>query len=282
MPARALSFTDPACPWSWAAEPVFRRLAVEFGEELEVRWVLGGLARSYPDDVASRASLAKKWLDVAAETRAPLDPRIWFEAPLRSSYPACMAVKAAAEQTEDRGAAYLRALREGIFCFRSRLDGTDALVAAARGAGLDGARFERDLASSATVEAFGADLEAARTVPPEAREAGETTDDESGRERLTFPTVIFEGEDGTRRGVFGARPYEEYRSAAEAVGARAATGPPPGVLEALRRFGRLTGPEVEAVCDLPGPRAAAELWRLAAEWRVRPVPLLSGELWEPA
>jgi hypothetical protein len=39
-------------------------------------------------------------------------------------------------------------------------------------------------------------------------------------------------------------------------------------------------PEVAAVCELPGPLAAAELWRLAAGWRVRALPCLSGELWE--
>jgi hypothetical protein len=39
---------------------------------------------------------------------------------------------------------------------------------------------------------------------------------------------------------------------------------------------------VEAVCDLPGPRANAELWRLAAEWRVRPLRVLTGTLWEIA
>jgi hypothetical protein len=54
------------------------------------------------------------------------------------------------------------------------------------------------------------------------------------------------------------------------------------VEEALRRFGRLATPEVAAVCDLPGPRASAELWRLASEWRVRPERALTGELWVAA
>jgi hypothetical protein len=40
--------------------------------------------------------------------------------------------------------------------------------------------------------------------------------------------------------------------------------------------------EVAVVCDLPGPRAAAELWRLAGEWRVVRVPVVCGELWEIA
>ena len=60
------------------------------------------------------------------------------------------------------------------------------------------------------------------------------------------------------------------------------TGPRPDALEALRIHGRLATAEVAAVCDLPGPRAAAELWRLATEWRVRPTRFLTGELWELA
>ena len=40
--------------------------------------------------------------------------------------------------------------------------------------------------------------------------------------------------------------------------------------------------EVAAVCDLPGPRAPAELWRLATEWRVRGDRVGSGELWTVA
>ena len=59
-----------------------------------------------------------------------------------------------------------------------------------------------------------------------------------------------------------------------AVGERA-----PRCEEALRRFGSLATVEVAAVCDLPGPRAPAELWRLAEAWRVKPERYLTGELW---
>ena len=57
-------------------------------------------------------------------------------------------------------------------------------------------------------------------------------------------------------------------------------GPRLTVADALRRFGRMALPEVAAVCDLPLPRAQAELSRLAIEWRVRPLPVLSDRLWE--
>jgi protein-disulfide isomerase-like protein with CxxC motif len=40
-------FTDPVCPWSWAAEPAVRRLQVEFGESVSITYVMGGLGRVF-------------------------------------------------------------------------------------------------------------------------------------------------------------------------------------------------------------------------------------------
>ena len=125
-------FTDPACSWSWGIEPVVRRLMVEFADSLSWTYVMGGLAREL--DPAAQRRLSDEWLDVADESGMPLDPRLWREGPIASTYPACMAVKAAAEQSSDGGYAYLRALREGLFCFRRKLDTTEALVEEARGA----------------------------------------------------------------------------------------------------------------------------------------------------
>jgi predicted DsbA family dithiol-disulfide isomerase len=272
-------YTDPACPASWAAEPARRRLSTEFGADLSITYVMGGLAREYEAPHEARLS---QWLDWADRSGMPFDPRLWSEGPLRSSYPACMAVKAAAEQGPGAAERYLRALREGIFCFRRRLDAAEALVEEARGVRLDVTRFRSDLESHAIVEAFGADLEETRTVPPEARERGGVAEaGPAGGERLVFPTLRFDGEDGTHW-VFGEAPYEEWRAAAVAAGGEPSGDAAPDVPGALRRFGRMADLEVEAVCDLPGPRANAELWRLASEWRVRPVRVLTGTLWEAA
>ncbi len=285
--------TDPACSWSWAYEPTIRRLMAEFGDELRWTFVMGGLARDYGAAEGSEAAEAVRegwgvhawllahWLEVAAEGEMPCDPLLWREGPLRSTYPACLAVKAAAEQAPDGGYQYLRGVREGLFCFRRKLDGAEALVEEARRARLDAERFRIDLGSHAIVEAFGTDLEEVRAVPQEARDL-DRVKGSADRERLPFPTLVFVGEDGTRRALFGTRPYEEIAEAARAAGARPTGSAPPEVLDALRRFGRMATSEVAAVCDLPGPRAAAELWRLAGEWRVVRTPVLTGELWEPA
>jgi hypothetical protein len=263
---------------------------MEFGAALRWTWVMGGLARDYTQGYADPEagiggqadvypSLVAHWLDVADEGRMPIDPRLWIEGPIRSTYPACMAVKAAAEQASDGGYAYLRALREGLLCFRRKLDTAEALVEEARRVRLDVERFRRDLHSHAIVEAFGADLEEARTLPCSARAEGQVKSTGSA-ERVSFPSALFVGEDGDRHWVLGRRSYEDYRAAAETAGARPAGDGAPPVLEALQRFGRMATREIEVVCDLPEPRAAAELWGLVAEWKVRPLRVLTGHLWE--
>jgi len=270
--------TDPACPWSWAVEPAVRRLMVEFGDSLSWSWVMVGLAREVPKDTRG---LALHWLGVADASSMPIDPLIWKESPIASTYPACMAVKAAAEQGEEAAGRYLRVLREGLMCLRRKLDTTEALVEAARDAGLAVERFRVDLGSHAIVEAFGADLEEARAVPEEARAVGQVVEAD-GHERVSIPSMVFVGDDCKRHGVWGVTSHEELRVAALAAGAMSAGGDPPSVLGALRRFDRMATREVEEVCVLPGPRAHAELWRLAAEWQVRPTRALTGYLWELA
>ena len=231
---------------------------MEFAEELDITYVMGGLAREF----AAHWELVMDWLERSAVSGMPVDPRIWAagSAP-RSSYPACIAVKAAAEQGREAEARYLRALREGFMCARRKLDGPEALVDEARRAGLDGERFRIDLESNAALEAFGSDLEDSRG--------------------LQLPALRLNGEDG-ERWVGGDHSYEDWRAAAAALGATPRESPWPDVPGALRRFGRMATAELEAVCDLPGPRVGAEAWRLASEWRVKRLPVLAGELWEPA
>jgi putative protein-disulfide isomerase len=278
--------TDPACPWSWAAEAPLRALMLEYGQDLRWRLVMGGLAREVAPGVSPRASLppevraplVEEWLRVSADTAAPLDPLTWSEGGIRTTYPACMAVRAAAEQGSEPGFSYLRRLREGIMCERLKLDHAEALVEAARQAGLDVERFRLGLRSHAITEAFGADLEATAALAVEQGERPPRSSQGAGGAAL--PTAVFAGGPG-REIVSGLQPVEAYRRAAEACGARRQSSRP-AVEEVVRRFGRVTTAEVESLCDLPGPRAHAELWRLAEGWRLRPVRVLTGWLWEAA
>jgi predicted DsbA family dithiol-disulfide isomerase len=266
-------FTDPACPWSWAAEPGLRRLQAEFGDSLSFTYVMGGLAREFRKPTETMHHV----LDACAASGMPVDPRVWLDAPPRSSYPACHAVKAAAEQ--DLDGPYLRVVREGLMVERKGMDNADALTEAARRVpGMNVDRFKIDLQSAAIAEAFAADLERTRAAAPETHTAE--------RRRVPFPSFEFRAggakpADPPLSAVYDSGDPAELRAAALAAGARG-NGALQGVEDTLRRFGRLATPEVAAACDLPGPRAAAELWRLASEWRVRAERVLSGELWLPA
>jgi putative protein-disulfide isomerase len=248
-------FTDPYCPWSWAAEPQLRRLQVEFGDRMAITFVIVGLRRTI--EAPDAGALALATLDATAESGMPADARVFLRDPPRSTHPAGLAVHAVAEQGDP--APYLRRLREAIFVEGRRMDNAAALLDAAREtSGVDLDRLQVDLASNAIVERFGADLERGRGI--------------------TTPAFAF-GDGGAP--VAGYGPYQRVREAAIAAGAEP-LDERPGVEDALRRFGRLATPEVAAACDLPAPRAAAALWDLALEWRVRPRPAVGGDLWEAA
>jgi predicted DsbA family dithiol-disulfide isomerase len=265
-------YTDPACPWSWAAEPWRRRLQYEFGDELRFTYVMSGLARTIDRPLDQLAA----WLDAAAESAMPVDTRLWLQAPPASSYPACLAVKAAAEQGLEEP--LLRRLREGFAIGRRKLDNADALLEAARGLpALNLDRFTIDLGSHAIVEAFGADLDRAEAA---ARAAGAEPGGENAR--VSTPWLEFRGPGGEVHAVGWQDGPDGWRSAALAAGAEPSAPAAPTPQQALRSLGPLATPEIAAVCDLPGPRAAAELWRLAAEWQVRPQEVLGGQLWRLA
>ena len=212
---------------------------------------MGGLAHAFEHP----AQTALHVLDAAERSGMPVDARVWLQdAPPRSSHPQCLGVKAAAEQGQD--AAFLRAVREAMMTGRRALDTPDALVELARGVeGVDAARFAIDLRSSAVVESFGADLE---------RAGGDKGFPifEIGGERMSTVTP------------------ERLCAAVRAAGG--VSGPLPDVRGALARFGRMATPEVAAVCDLAPVVAAAELWALAREHRVRAQPAGSGPLWVSA
>jgi predicted DsbA family dithiol-disulfide isomerase len=273
-------YTDPACPWSWAAEPALRRLMWEFEGELEFVWVMGGLARGYEN--ANLLDVISQWLEDADAGGMPCDPRLWTKHPLDSTYPACRAAKAAAEQGAEAEYRYLRTLREGIMCEQRKLDDDESLIDAAGRAGIDRERFETDLRSPASGEAFDADLAEVRDPPQDARDAAAIHRDKKGRERISFPSALFVGEGGSRNGAWGndSVDVEEMRAAALASGAKQINEGGLEPAEAIRRFGRCATRELEVLAGNPLPALEAELWEMARDGRLKPIRALIGTLWE--
>lgn len=134
----------------------------------------------------------------------PIADRIWVEDPPASSYPACIAVKAAEVQSLEAGDLYLRRVREALVAQGRNVARRQVLLAVAaelardRPDALSLTRFEHDLESAAARKAFGSDLNTAR---------------DAGVER--FPTLVLRRPGGEVRTIVGYRPYDALL---EAVG----------------------------------------------------------------
>lgn len=225
---------------------------MEFSGEVEFTYLMVGMARE-----VDAPHLLESTLEAVAASGMPADPRVWLDGAPRSSHPACLAVKAAAEQGAD--GPFLRRLREGLLCRRERIDNPEAFLAAARDVpGLDVARLDVDMRSNAMVEVFGSDRERAVAA--------------CGEHRPSLPAFSVDGGD----------PIGEAQLRDAVIAAGATPGPLPPVEEALARFPAMGAAEVAEVCGLPPVRASMELWRLAGEFRTRPERFVCGELWSAA
>jgi predicted DsbA family dithiol-disulfide isomerase len=170
----ATYYTDPLCSWSWGFEPELRRLRYEFGRALGWRARMTGLIPSWdrfsdPVNAVSRPlQMGPVCVEVRHRTGQPLDDRVWVENAPASSYPACLAVKAAGLQSEAAAEAVLRRLREAVFLERRDVSDPATLRALARSVAdarpdlLDFSRFSTDLAGPEAEAAFRDDLREAR------------------------------------------------------------------------------------------------------------------------
>jgi protein-disulfide isomerase-like protein with CxxC motif len=254
---QAFYYTDPMCPWSWAAEPA--RLSAEraFAGGWSLTYVMSGAAREFGPVLP----IVGRWLEAGARSAMPVDPRLWLDAPPRGSFAACIAVIVAGEQ--GLAAPYLRRAREAVALERRALDHAATLVELARDVpGLDLARFQLGLSSHAVLETFGEERARAQAEADGASRLEVMSD--AGPVRVSGDALL----DPTAWG-----------SALQSAGAARSDDEPPTIAQALRAHRRLATVEIAATCDLPGPAAPAQLWRLAGDWTVRAERQLGGEMW---
>lgn len=179
-PVEITYYTDPLCSWSWAFEPVYRRLRYEFGDQIRWRNRMGGMISewsNYTDplnDVGGPGHMGPQWLEVSQTSGMPIDPYVWHEDPPGSSYPACVAVKAAELQGARIGDRYLRRAREAVMLQRRNIARREVLLAIAEelaattmdssgsnDPSLDVEKFTRDIDGGA-IAAFRDDVHQAR------------------------------------------------------------------------------------------------------------------------
>ena len=201
-------YTDPLCCWSWAFEPHWRRLRDEYGGALACRYRLAAMVadwNSYNDplnSVSRPVQMGPIWRQAQHLSGVPVDDRIWVLDPPASSYPACLAVKAAELQSAEAADLYLRRLREAVMTARRNIARREVLLevadeaAAAAPDRLDPERLGHDLDATPARDALREDIK-------EARYRG------IGR----FPTLTLRHRSGAGVVVVGYRPYETLLSA---------------------------------------------------------------------
>jgi len=168
MNARLYYVHDPMCSWCWGFEAVRKRLLEKLPSSLEVVRLLGGLApdTDQPMPREMRDFLQQTWHGI--EQRIPgtsFNFDFWQVCePRRSTWPACRAVIAARLQGMGYDEAMTAAIQEAYYLRAMNPADEDTLVTLAAETGLDLARFQRDLRSSAVQEELEAEMQRGRAM----------------------------------------------------------------------------------------------------------------------
>src|SRR5216684_3540256 len=115
---KVVHFADPWCWWSWGLEPVLQRLREVYGDRLQVEYRMGGTfedldawMKEYAVDEAS----AVDWIrESMALFKNALDPEYLRKSGVRSTYPACLAFKAAQRQDEHKAKKFFRRMMDAF------------------------------------------------------------------------------------------------------------------------------------------------------------------------
>jgi len=252
------SYTDPYCTWCWGSEPVVRHLQKAYGDQLTVRYVMGGLVEDFSNfhdpmngiggENNSIQPIADHWIEASARHGMPVNTAGLLQTPFRSTWPSNIAYEAAKLQSEKVANRYLRRLREAAATESWDLGDPEVLADLAQGVGLDRKRFLTDFNGQAEDEF--------------ARDRWEC----SRRDVRGFPTFLVTV-DGKERLARGYRTYEQMVGlidllASEHVERRRPEFTDLGVLDFVEEYGSAAVREVSEVFSVSHAQAAAALDRL--------------------
>lgn len=267
-----LSFTDPFCSWCWAMEPLLLRLKETYRDQVRVRPVMGGLVEDMANfldaanGISSTADVAPHWDEVSAITGQPIDGSFMRENsdPHWSTWPACIAIKAASMQGPEITEAFLRSMRRGAQAEGRNVSDAAVYEAIAQETpGLDLSLFKQALADGSAERAFLEDL----LLGAQAGVRG-------------FPTFVLRSLDPAsparpvRMG--GARHFEPLRDAIRHLDPTLETHAPRSLPELLAEYGPMTLRELSEVLGLSGEALAETLENTPGLHRI---PLRTGEFW---
>ena len=165
---------DPMCSWCWAFVPTWEQIQRELPNDIEVVYLLGGLApdSDLPMPEQMKLTIAGYWQTI--QDRVPgtqFNYDFWTKCqPRRSTYPSCRAVLAAKAQARDSDEAkalekaMIKAIQEGYYLNARNPSDFDTLIAFAKEIGLDAEQFELDLNSESTEKKLNDEITMSRKI----------------------------------------------------------------------------------------------------------------------
>ncbi|OCB75796.1 dithiol-disulfide isomerase [Flavobacterium piscis] len=197
-PVKIVYYTDPICSSCWGIEPQLRKLKLEYGAYIDIDYRMGGLLAdwSYNSGGISKPSdVAHHWDEASLHYEMPIDGNVWIEDPLESSYPSCIAVKAAQIQSKEKAITFMRMLREKLYLEKKNIAKWENIAESAQLAGLDINKLKTDYEGKAKT-LFHEDLTYAKNLGVRG-----------------FPTLFFSDGNNNQLTVYGSKPYTSYENA---------------------------------------------------------------------
>jgi putative protein-disulfide isomerase len=192
---KIIYFTDPICSSCWGIEPQLRKLKLEYGNDIQIEYHMGGLLPDWnynSGGISKPSDVAHHWDEVSKYYDMPIDGDVWLEDPLNSSYPPSIAFKAVQLQDETKAINYLRLIREMVFIEKKNIAKWEHLNYAAQQIGIDTAKFKLDYDGKAK-EMFYEDLELAKKLGVRG-----------------FPTLLFTNDKNKNEIIYGFQPYQVF------------------------------------------------------------------------
>ncbi|MFM7387944.1 MAG: DsbA family protein [Bacteroidota bacterium] len=260
-------YTDPICSTCWIFQPLLRKLELEYGEFVEIKYHMGGLLPNWEDyskgAISEPSDAARLWNEMAEKHHLPLDGDIWIEDPLESSYPSSIAFKAAQLQDSDKAVSFLRRMKEMLFVEKKNINHWMHMERAALTSGLDAALLKKDIAGQG-LEDFKKDLN-------QAQELG----------IHVFPTLLFQVDGFTRFSLRGHQPYErleEYlHKYLPSINKRKVTL---NLEELFERYNQLATTEIEFLLDQEFSQIEQGLAVLEVQGKIQQYTLKNAMYWQ--
>lgn len=264
-PVKIIYYTDPICSSCWGIEPQLRKLKLEYGNDFEIEYRMGGLLPNWSYNsggISKPSDVAHHWDEVSAYYDMPIDGDVWLEDPLDSSYPPSIAFKAAQMQDNEKAILFLREIREMVFLQKKNIAKWGNIEMAGKKVQLDLVKLKADYEGKAK-ELFEEDLKLGRELGVRG-----------------FPTIFFTDTTGNKELVYGSKPYQTFEHALLKLYPSANKINYDKIWSSVfSKYHSLTAKEFSELTGTPRNECEKYLEELTANGKLKKITSKSGSIW---